>query len=191
MNWLDFVASIIGSMVALAWPAAVFGSVFLFRQELRTALPKLRLKHGETEISFKLDQAEQEVQQLPLEVTAEDLAPTPEEHQRFLRLAEISPRAAILDARTEIEQTAFNLLKQKGERNHSRGLLSTIRELRRLGMIDETASALLDNLRVIGNTAAHEDAEITSAEALRYAELANTALAVLNKKIELGEMGFA
>jgi hypothetical protein len=37
MDGYQFIAAILQSVVSLAWPAAVFGSVWLFRDKLRAA----------------------------------------------------------------------------------------------------------------------------------------------------------
>jgi uncharacterized iron-regulated membrane protein len=54
MGWLDFIASIFGSLVKLAWPAAVFGSVYLFRKRLEALLPRMRLEAARVKVSLPL-----------------------------------------------------------------------------------------------------------------------------------------
>ena len=50
-------------------------------------------------------------------------------------------------------------------------ILQLTRDLRKHDLIDKTTSALLDDLRVFGNTAAHKaDAEFTEQDALRFGE---------------------
>ena len=58
MDGYQFSAAIVQSIVSLAWPAAFIGAVWLFRGRLMELLPLLKLKHKETEISFRLEQAE-------------------------------------------------------------------------------------------------------------------------------------
>jgi hypothetical protein len=95
MDGYQFIA-IFQSVVSLAWPAAVFGSVWLFRDKLRTLLPLLRMKYKDLDLSFRLDEAEREAAKIPPTPPSPDLEPTPEEKTRFERLARISPRAADL-----------------------------------------------------------------------------------------------
>ncbi len=54
MNWLDFIASMFGSLVKLAWPAAAFGSVWVFRNRIEALLPNLKLKYKDFDVSFRL-----------------------------------------------------------------------------------------------------------------------------------------
>jgi hypothetical protein len=81
MDAFSFAASLIQS---LAWPAAVIIIVCLFRQRLIELLPNIRLKHKDTELSFRLDIAEQEAKKLPPPEAVPELPPqTAEEHSRF------------------------------------------------------------------------------------------------------------
>ena len=186
MNGYQFIAAIFQSVVSLAWPAAVVICVLLFRERLRTLLPLLRLKHKDTEISFRLEQAEEESAKIDLQPASLDLEPTPEEKSRFEKVAEHSPRAAILEKRAELEQAlrsiaisfwAGTTTSQPSPRSMS--LINSIRILRKEGIIDERTSALLDDLRAIGNQAAHSDdgTEFTKDEALRFGKLADSTIA--------------
>lgn len=52
MNGYALTAVIIQSIASLAWPAAIVASVYLFRSQLAELLPRLQIKHGESEVSF-------------------------------------------------------------------------------------------------------------------------------------------
>jgi hypothetical protein len=177
MDGYQFSAAIFSSLVSLAWPAALVICVLLFRERLRTLLPFLRLKHKDTEVSFRLDQAEKESAQI-------DLQPTPEEKSRFEKVVEHSPRAAILEKRAELEQVMRAIAEPYWQGTttsspRSMSLTTSIRILRKQGVIDERTSALLDDLRTIGNQAAHssDGSEFTKEEALRFGKLADSAIA--------------
>jgi hypothetical protein len=60
MDGFQFFASLFSSLVSRAWPVAIFGCVWLFRERLAELLPLLRLKHKDWELSLLLDQAEKE-----------------------------------------------------------------------------------------------------------------------------------
>jgi hypothetical protein len=62
-----------------------------------------------------------------------------------------------------------------------------VRELREHGLIDPPTSALLDDLRVIGNNAAHGDTEFSMVEAKRYKDLSETAILHLRIAIEAAQ----
>jgi hypothetical protein len=185
MDGYQFAAAIFQSLVSLAWPVALVIAVALFRGRLSQLLPLLRVKHKDTEISFRLDQAEQELKQIPPpEPAVPALPPTPEEKTRFEQIADISPRAAILEKRSDLEQTITKLaepyiLQHSPGSGKSHTLLEAIRVLRKEKIIDDKTSAVLDDLRVIGNQAAHQPEEPSvnnKVTALRFGKLVDTLL---------------
>ncbi|MGX9120368.1 DUF4145 domain-containing protein [Mesorhizobium sp. BHbsci] len=178
MNYLDFFASVISSITSLAWPAAVVTAVWLFRGEIRPLLPRLHLKHNETEISFRLQEAENVVERLP--APPDEAAPaTPEELSRFEQLVSISPRAALMEIRREATEAVSAAGKRAGYTSLA-GARGTMRMLRKHMIIDEDTSKLLDDLFAIGNAAAHDpQAAITAADARRYRALADRVIETL------------
>jgi hypothetical protein len=172
----QFWASIGQSLASFAWPVAVFCIFLALRKELILLLPLLRFKYKDLEASFRLDEAEEEAEKLP-EVPQEDLVPpTPEEKSKFERLADISPRAAILEMRAEIDE-ALRDLAQASAVNPNASAVMLIRKLRDGNWIDPQTSALLDDLRVVGNNAAHRaDFQVAKEDALRFRRLADRAI---------------
>jgi Domain of unknown function (DUF4145) len=154
MDWLQFFSSVIQSLASLAWPLAIVVCVLLFREKLLDLLPGLRLKHKDLEISFRLDKAEQEARQLPAPENQVP-NPTPEETQRFEQIAQVSPRAAILELRANLDNAVRGLAEAAGIARTNASLMSLIRELRKMNRLDPHTSALLDDLRAVGNVAAH------------------------------------
>jgi hypothetical protein len=140
------------------------------------------MKYKDLDVSFRFEKAEQEAAALPAPQEGEDetLEPTPEEQSRFKQLAAISPRAAILDLRMELEQAVLSLVgkhRLEGSPGRPLTLLSATRLLRNHNIIDSTTSALLDDLRSIGNSAAHgQDFTMSEAEAITYRALADAVL---------------
>jgi hypothetical protein len=183
MDGYQFLASILQSLVSLAWPVAFVVAVWLFREKLTSLLPFLRMKYKDLDISFMLDRAEKEAAQIPKAPPSPDLEPTPEEKSRFEKVAEQSPRAAILEKRAELEQVirraAEPYASQVSAKNWKMLSLTTaIRILRNHHVIDDKRSALLDDLRVIGNRAAHstDGDEFTKEEAVRFGKLADDSI---------------
>jgi hypothetical protein len=173
MGVLAFLASIIGS---LAWPIALFAIVWLFRKRLEDLLPRLRVRYKDFETSFRLDQAEKEAAALPPAPIDLESEPTPEEKDRFEKISEISPRAAIMDLRRELEHAVKNIAEQYGlPLRPPASLISITRMLRSRGVIDPHTSALLDDLRVVGNNAAHggDETDFSKEDALRYRKFAD------------------
>jgi hypothetical protein len=186
LDGYEFIAAVFESfsrfLGALAWPAAFVIAVWLFRQQLIELLPRMRVKHKDWEASFRLERAEEEAQRLPAPPEgAEAVKATPEEKTRFDQLAEISPEAAIVELRKELEQALSTLWGLYGKEaistvGHPPNMLVLIRMLRSQGIIDASTSALLDDLRVVGNEAAHGQPKLTKEEAMRYRALADLVL---------------
>ncbi|SFI54676.1 DUF4145 domain-containing protein [Bradyrhizobium sp. cf659] len=175
MDWLQFISSIVQSIVSLAWPVAFVAAVWLFREKLTELLPQLRAKYKDVEISFKLDQAEKEAAQLPPPPPgAEPKKASAEELNKFEQLVAISPRAAILDLRSSIEESIRALADARWPGKPYRGMWTMIRELKNADAIDSNTFALVDDLRVIGNAAAHPSTttSFTDEDAYRFRGLA-------------------
>lgn len=185
MDGYQFAATIVESIFKflgnLAWPAAFVIAVWLFREKLNALLPLLRMKYKDLDVSFRLEQAEKEAAALPPTPAAPQLEPTAEQKDKFEQLAELSPRAAMLEVRTDIEEAVRSLAKSVGLLTpRVQSTLGLTRLLRSREKIDGQTSALLDDLRVIGNNAAHNtDAVFSKEEAIRYRSLANQAIAHL------------
>ena len=184
MDWLQFISSIVQSIVSLAWPAAFVAAVWLFRSKLTELLPQLHAKYKDVEVSFKLDRAEKEAALLP--PPAEAIDATPEEEMRFNQLAAISPRAAIQEMRRELEYAVSNVAVQNGLSNKPTTLLLATRELRNKGIIGSQLSSLLDDLRTFGNNAAHGGPEdtFTETDAHRFRSLTIRAMADLSNEAQ-------
>jgi hypothetical protein len=175
MDGYQFIASIFGSCVSLAWPAALVVCVWLFRAQLATLLPNLKVKHKDWEISFRLHEAEKAAAKLPAATSAAEAPPpTPEEKSRFEQIAKLSPRAAILEMRATLEEAVRSFANAVGmlNKNPYISYAALIRSLRSRDLIDANTSALLDDLRAIGNAAAHIQSDPTEQDALRFGELA-------------------
>jgi hypothetical protein len=125
MDGFQFTAAIFASFVSLAWPVATVICVWLFRHQLSALLPNLRLKHKDWEISFRLDEAAKVAQKL-VEPPGEEAPPTPEEKQRFDEIAKLSPRAAVLEMRANLEEALRNFAEAIGmdARRQSLGMLT-------------------------------------------------------------------
>lgn len=175
MNGYGLTAAIFQSIASLAWPAAFAFAVWIFRGRLAELLPLFRLKHKDWEASFRLDKAEEEAALLPAPTPAPENKPTAEEKSRFEQIADLSPRAAIMERRPQIEEAVSNLARSRGIEPGKAPQLQTIRILRSEGIIDPNTSAVLDDLRSIGNAAAHPgpDTSFSKADALRFGELAD------------------
>jgi hypothetical protein len=177
MDWLQFISSIVQLLVSLAWPAAFVAAVWLFREKLNTLLPLLRMKYKDLDVSFRLEKAEEEAAALPKPSPeqAETMKPTTEEKSRTQELAELSPKLVVLEARADVEEAVRRLAQVSNIPVYSRGsLLQLTRVLRNKEIIERETAAVLDDLRALGNQAAHNaDVVITKEDAFRYKKLAD------------------
>jgi hypothetical protein len=188
MDGYQFIAALFQSIISLAWPAALVACVWLFRERLASLLPLFRVKHKDWEASFfRLEQAEKEVAALPAP-PPEQPEPTPEEKDRFEKVADVSPRAAILELRSELEESVRSLAQHYGgETKGSPTLRMAIRVLRSKGIIGQHTSALLDDLRTIGNTAAHgRETEFTKDDAMRFKAIAD----IVDRQLAQAELDY-
>lgn len=167
MDGYQLIADLFKSLASLAWPAAFVIAVLLFRRKLMSLLPLMRLKYKDFDVSFRLDEAEKDVDALP--APPEVSVPTPEETDKFRRLVRVSPRAAILERRLELQEALETFANSVGIKVRGRTVQHLTRDLRTNDLIDEATSALLDSLRAVGNTAAHDaEAEISENDAIRF-----------------------
>lgn len=177
MDERQLIAEIVKAVASLAWPAVLAFAIWLFRKEIVRMLPRMRLKYKDAEIDFRLTQAERDAKALPVQPIEEESEPTPEEEDRFVRLARISPRAAIVEMRSELEQAmqefaARHNLNETSPSYTRRagGILGMTRLFRAKNLISPEVSALLDDVRAIGNSAAHsrgDDFSFEDAERFR------------------------
>lgn len=173
MDWLQFIASLIGS---LAWPAVVLAAVVLLRRPLAALLPLLRrLKYKDIEVEF-----DREVRELRDEAAAV-LPPLPRAvpstvpENALLELASVSPRAAVVEAWLRVESAARRAIERRGVRPESGQALAGLqltRTLRHAEILDNSARAVLDRLRMLRNQAVHaHDFAVGEESAREYVEL--------------------
>jgi len=171
MDWLTFIAEI---TKALSWPLAVVVSVVILRGHLRGALPFLRkLKYKDVELEFA-----EKIKELDSAINKE-LPSSPDIDldqatalDRFIQLAQISPRAAIFEAWREVEAAVINSAKSNIEklqpeidRWKSRLKIDTgqvtdfdlIRAFDRSDLLDPEMRELYRALRGLRNRALHHD----------------------------------
>lgn len=171
MNWLEFLASVIA---AVAWPSVVLVIFLFLRHPAKSLLPFLqRLKYKEFELEFN-----RRVEEMSAEVVHELPAPPPgtpgvqEELVAVAKLAEISPRAAVLESWLEVETAAADAARRLGWQAPSEKASSgsfAIKFLEKQPALDQSIVGLLRELRALRNQAAHiPDFALTKASAIEY-----------------------
>ncbi|MDP3908974.1 MAG: DUF4145 domain-containing protein [Gemmatimonadales bacterium] len=171
-------ADIVALIDALAWPATITFMAFLFRAELRRAFGRLSsLKYKDLEAKFERQLNEAELKAGQVQAEASVLISLPEEverEQQLLRLADISPRAAIMESWIAVEQAVLQLAERKGlPLRRGAADSRTMRDLLQRRVLDDKTFALVNQLRSLRNQAAHApEFLLDSLEATRYANLA-------------------
>jgi hypothetical protein len=183
VDWLTFAVKL---AEALAWPLVVFCLVFLLRKELRGLLAILKkLKAGPVEAEFDRDVKE-------LQSAAEAALPAPEEralpspiNKELLQLAQINPRAAIIEAWRGVEFASRQALSQAGislSAKESISPLALSRALAKSGALSPEEIALYNDIRGLRNRAVHaEDFSPTLESTLGYIEIAARIRSVLER----------
>ncbi len=168
VDWLSFIAELVN---ALAWPAAVLLIFAVLRAPLVRLIPlleRVKVKDFEFDFDRRLQEAAAEVDALPTATTT--LLPTATGDTALLRLAQSSPRAAILEAWIRLEAAASAAARQRNVTIRS-SLLRSPRELIQFlegaRVIDARQAAVFHDLRGLRNSAAHASNFTPSVEEAR------------------------
>jgi hypothetical protein len=185
LDGLTFTASVLQS---LAWPLSVLLIVVVLRKPIGAALQrvsKARVGPVEAEFDQELAEVRKEVQRsTPPAQTGREAPMAPSLPEELDRLAEASPRAAVLEAFARIETRLRELLAEAGvEVREPQSGVALARLASRHGLVsDETLNAV-EGLSVMRNLAAHQPTDDLSAERARdYLTLADAILYPLRNK---------
>lgn len=164
-------------IIGIAWPVVVIWIAYLFKSELRTLLHRMsQLKYKDVEAKFETRLAEAEAKVSTIEQIAPSEPPRPEitsKLESLLRIADVSPRAAIMEAWVLIEEVAGKSGFVQGAAIPRVNPHLFAEELVRLGKLPKGSDSLLDQMRRLRNQAAHlPEFSINQDEADRYLQLA-------------------
>lgn len=179
---------LIALIEAIAWPAVVFGFLYLFRDELKKVLKRLSEIKGpgfEASLENDIEEAEEQAASVSLpergEIelidapTDDPFSPTEVTFSRYRELAKIVPRAAIIEAWGKVVESARETVRRSGRSVQSETTASPLIELLHAeGVIDMHSVGLLHNLRRIRNKAAGptQEYEVSEEDAERYIRIA-------------------
>jgi uncharacterized protein YutE (UPF0331/DUF86 family) len=174
---MDYIVEIIK---AIAWPVAIVWVGYVFRAEVRQLLGRVSsLKYKDMEASFdkQLAKAESEYQSISIEKkSSDDLS----QIEQLLRIAEVSPRAAIVEAWTLIEMAASKQGLKAGVALQRTSPKMIVDYLQSSGELPPNSIEIIEQLRKLRNQAVHmPDFAISQSEAERYLELAAKIAAVI------------
>ena len=132
----EIVKAITSMIGAFALPVALIICVWLFKEKIGMLLLMLQVRHRDWEASFRWDKAEAAAKKLPSAPFDPDTQPTPEESSRFEQIVRISPREAILEVGTQLEEAVRSYASANGFAHYSRRYALLIRLLRSKRLID-------------------------------------------------------
>lgn len=145
---------------SLAWPIAAIWLGYIFRGEIKNLLERVStLKYKDLEADFRDTLVEVETE--AKKITAQDSDPSSmsdqnnERYYRLMRLSEISPRAAILEAWIEVESELFKLCDRASFRTHNKNGFALVRDMVANDILPENIIPLIDGLRKMKNDAVH------------------------------------
>ena len=178
MNWLDFFASIAGS---LAWPGCVLVITYFLKGELPKLIDGLRkLKYKDLELEFEKSSkavAEKAQEALPEPRRPVQIAGQTQDDaaNRLGFISDLAPRSAIIEAWLLVESAALDAVK-KSNITTIKSLPGPMRlraHLVKAGLLNAEQQAVFEQLRVLRNEAVHAvDAEFSSSAVHSYVESA-------------------
>lgn len=161
MDWKTFFAQIIGS---LAWPAVAVFIVILLRDKITELIPRLKkFRHKETEIEFTEGVTELVQERQAQGVQGNEVEQTDEYQDQFnflSRLAEISPRSAVLEAFRIVEAAAAKKAARiypDLESRYAKSPLHLQKLLIKGDVLTKNEFHQFDQLRRLRNEAAHAE----------------------------------
>jgi hypothetical protein len=177
MDWLTFIAEMTKS---LAWPLLLGTFLIALRKEVASLISDLRhLKYKDLEADFG-----KQIESMTVEADKAGLPPAPKQisgkseteyllpEDRFLRLAEVAPRAAIMEAWLDVE-SALRELAKRHNKPVDEHPYNIARSFFQLGVLFRSDIKLFDELRSLRNSVVHHSAvEVSKENAIEYRDVA-------------------
>jgi len=188
---MEIFVQLVGSLV---WPITVLIIVFMFRLELAKAFSRLtNFKYKELEIQFgnQLEKVEKSVKRISARSSINVKTTTTAEltvvskRDQLIKIAELSPRSAIMSAWFEIENALTKISNESLKQSAPYSKLSqTIRELVDKKIMDESVIDIYRDLHQLRNQAVHHpEFNLSQNEAERYIDVAlELSKGILNSK---------
>jgi len=167
-------------LASIAWPVSAVLIAYFFREELRKLferLESLKYKDAEAKFNQQLKEAEKAAEPVKQRVPEGWEKATGRamftQYEQFRRIAEVSPRAAILEAWIDVEVAIYAAAKKAGlEVKGPSNSYSLARNLVSLGKIPDDILPFFEQLRRLRNNAAHlPDFVLDESEANKYLDL--------------------
>jgi len=175
---VDTLTFIVELSKAIAWPVSVVLLVLIMRRPLVGLIPLLRrVKYKDFEVDFdrRLEEVKEEAA-LQLPSPPAQQAPPSEPETRMVKLAEVSPRAAVLESWRALEnllqEAAKGYLIAQGRQPANLSAIEAIQLLQQSERLSPETLRLLRRLRSLRNDAAHAPQfALTTGSALEYVSI--------------------
>jgi len=164
-------------IVGVAWPVAAIWIAYLFRKPMGSLLSRMsRFRYKDAEASFEhgLSEAEAKIARVE-EISTHKITTTEvtSKTEQLRRIAEVSPRASIMESWILIEEAAGQAGYVQGTQIPRINALLFVEDLVKEGKLPREAGDAIHKLRELRNKAAHlQDFQLSQAEAERYLDLA-------------------
>lgn len=175
-------------LIGIAWPVTIVWVAYLFKGELRALLNRIsHFRYKDMEVKLELDEAEAKAKTIEQTISF-PLNADPEidsKLQQLRRIAEVSPRAAIMEAWILVEDAAARSGFIQGADTPRINAPSFVLWLVRTGKLPPESDDLITQLRNLRDqAAAHKAAttplfELTRQDADRYLQLAAKASSMI------------
>jgi hypothetical protein len=177
VDGLTFTSNIIST---LAWPITVIILFFILRSELPNiakSIKKFKYKDVELEFGAAVQAVAAEAKgSLPASKSNIIAGKTTEDiKNRLDTVAEIAPRAAILESWIQVEAAAADVIHKKGldSKVSALGPARLLATLKNEGILNGKQTLIFEQLRMLRNEAVHvHDAQFTNAAVANYIESA-------------------
>ena len=176
MDWKTFVAQMTN---ALAWPLAIIGILYYLKDMLIETLPRIKkLKLSNTELEFfqkEIEELAKDAKTQIISIRDEKDTELKRQYDFLVRLAEISPRSAIIESFRIVEAAIYKALIRKYPDVEHQRRVSLMEALRMLqgSLIDKELYQQLQRMRHIRNEAAHvENLNISDMPVEAYIDIA-------------------
>lgn len=178
MDWLTFISKIVE---AITWPGVAVAVLFYLRKELPSIVKSLRkLKIKDVELEFgeaAIALAAETKRVVPAAKSQARLLDQDEEDAiaRLGKIAELSPRTAILESWLLVEAAAAELIRKQATTTLTAnpGPMRIREGLRKAEVLTPPQESAFEDLRRLRNDAVHaSDAEFTPAAVASYIESA-------------------
>lgn len=168
---------VVNLLIGIAWPAAIVWVAMLFRHDIRSLLKRIsQLRYKDVEASFDEGLANAEAKAAVIQAPPIAIPRKPEfinRLEQLRRIADVSPRASVLEAWVLVEEAAAKSGFVQGASKARVNPYLFVEELVRLGKLPAGSTSLLEQLRRLRNQAAHlPDFSLTQDEADRYLQIA-------------------